>query len=181
MLHITLVGLHGQVSSAQYDVPWRIILGRKPSILGTTDVSMVTKLLLHTQSIWLLCMITSDQQISPPSLVCEQTSSHFHSLGGEYSLQLFCLGNSFMRNLAAFQLQNEAWWWNSDENIHKAGHSASALRLRTSYSVKLTFFVTCNFPCVKDAWNYKHGNVHFSSHFFSEPECKPIIGQSPFD
>ena len=166
MLHITLVGLHGQVSSAQYDVPWRIILGRKPSLLGTTDVSMVTKLLLHTQSIWLLCMITSDQQISPPSLVCEQTSSHFHSLGGEYSLQLFCLGNSFMRNLAAFQLQNGAWWWNSDENIHKAGHSASALRLLTSYSVKLTFFVTCNFPCVKDGWNYKHSNVHFSSNFF---------------
>ena len=47
----------------------------------------------------------------PPSLICKQNSSHLHSLGVNILFNCFALGvNSFMHNLAAFQLQNEAWW-----------------------------------------------------------------------
>ena len=57
---------------------------------------------------WILvfCMITSDEQISPPSLVCKENSLHLDSLC------VYCLGNSFMPNVATLQFQNEAWWWN---------------------------------------------------------------------
>ena len=36
----------------------------------------------------------------------------FALFGPKYCFQLFCLGNSYMQNVASFQLQKEAWWWN---------------------------------------------------------------------
>ena len=44
---------------------------------------------------WPSCMITSDDQISPPSLVCKQNFSHLHS---------FCVGILFNRTALGIHL-----------------------------------------------------------------------------
>ena len=41
---------------------------------------------------WPLCMITSVEQISPPSRVCKQNSSHLHSLGVNILFNFSALG-----------------------------------------------------------------------------------------
>ena len=61
---------------------------------------------------WPLCMITSDKQISPPTLVCKHIFFAFALFVRSYSFQFYWLGNSFVQNFATLQFQNEAWWWN---------------------------------------------------------------------
>ena len=61
---------------------------------------------------WPLCMITSDKQISPPSLVCKHNFFAFALFVRAYSFQFYWFGNSFMQSFATLQFQNEVWWWN---------------------------------------------------------------------
>ena len=54
---------------------------------------------------WPLCMITSDEQISPPSLVCKENSLHLHSLCVDILFKFTALGHAFMQNFATLQFK----------------------------------------------------------------------------
>ena len=50
-------------------------------------------------------MITSDEQISPPSLVCKEYSLHLHYLCVGILFKFTALGHSFMQNFATLQFK----------------------------------------------------------------------------
>ena len=83
---------------------------------------------VSTISQWPSCVITSDDQISPPSLVCKQNSSHLHS---------FCVGILFNRTALGIHLCKTSQLcilktrlggeiYSSDVNMYK-GYSARRL------------------------------------------------------
>ena len=77
----------------------------------------------HTKSLfqWPLCMITSDEQISPPSLVCKENSLHLHSFCVDILFKFTALGHSFMQNFATLQFKTRLGGeiCSLDVNMHK--------------------------------------------------------------
>ncbi len=66
-----------------------------------------------TRKQWALCMITSEAQNSPPSLVYANYSQPFatftqFSRGNSFNLCYF--GNSFMIIFSCLRFESEAWW-----------------------------------------------------------------------
>ena len=47
---------------------------------GAKNLFVILGLIPLRPGLWPLCMITSDKQISPPSLICKENSLHLHSL-----------------------------------------------------------------------------------------------------
>ena len=70
---------------------------------------------------WPLCMITSDEQISPPSLVCKENSLHLHSFCVDILFKFTALGHSFMQNFATLQFKTRLGGeiCSFDVNMHK--------------------------------------------------------------
>ena len=68
-----------------------------------------------------LCMITSDEQISPPSLVCKENSLPLHSLYVGILFKFTALGHSFMQNFATLQFKTRLGGeiCSFDVNMHK--------------------------------------------------------------
>ena len=66
-------------------------------------------------------MITSDEQISPPSLVCKESSLHLHSFCVDILFKFTALGHSFMQNFATLQFKTRLGGeiCSFDVNMHK--------------------------------------------------------------
>ena len=138
--------------SYQNITPQRILLEKQADQLicqGREKIEEVCKgmlmfsiLCMHFSSLikpeWPLCMITSDEQISPPSLVCKESSLHLHSFCVDILFKFTALGHSFMQNFATLQFKTRLGGeiCSFDVNMHKGYYIAKL----ESYRRESTFF-----------------------------------------
>ena len=85
-------------------------------------------------------MITSDEQISPPSLVCKESSLHLHSFCVDILFKFTALGHSFMQNFATLQFKTRLGGeiCSFDVNMHKGycSHYFTALQYINNLETK---------------------------------------------
>ena len=90
---------------------------------------------------WPLCVIASDEQISQPSLVWKQNSSHLHSLCVGILFNCTALGIHLCKTSQLYILKTRLGGeiYSSDVNMHKGYCFCSSL----NFSPKLNFLWKC--------------------------------------
>ena len=93
-------------------------------------------------------MITSDEQISPPSLVCKENSLHLHSFCVDILFKFTALGHSFMQNFATLQFKTRLGGeiCSLDVNMHKGYSSFGKIGAAVQAYFGWAKPYSCSFP-----------------------------------